>query len=99
MIDEIKAAAKEGDSLGGIVEVVAHGVPVGLKDLYATAGVLTTNGARICRDAVPREGLGDGAPDSASAAGDERDSHLGTPYSIRRPACPVTVHNRFLAGR
>jgi chorismate synthase len=30
MIDEIKAAAKEGDSLGGIVEVVAHGVPVGL---------------------------------------------------------------------
>jgi chorismate synthase len=30
MIDEIKAAAKDGDSLGGIVEVVAHGVPVGL---------------------------------------------------------------------
>jgi chorismate synthase len=30
MIDEIKAAAKEGDSLGGIVEVLAYGVPVGL---------------------------------------------------------------------
>ena len=30
MIAEIKAAAKEGDSLGGIVEVVAYGVPVGL---------------------------------------------------------------------
>ena len=30
MIQEIKAAAKEGDSLGGIVEVVAYGVPVGL---------------------------------------------------------------------
>jgi chorismate synthase len=30
MIDEIKAAAKDGDSLGGVVEVVAHGVPVGL---------------------------------------------------------------------
>ncbi len=30
MIDEIKAAARDGDSLGGIVEVVAHGVPVGL---------------------------------------------------------------------
>jgi chorismate synthase len=30
MIEEIKAAAKDGDSLGGIVEVVAHGVPVGL---------------------------------------------------------------------
>jgi chorismate synthase len=30
MIGEIKAAAKEGDSLGGIVEVIAYGVPVGL---------------------------------------------------------------------
>ena len=30
MIVEIKAAAKEGDSLGGIVEVSAYGVPVGL---------------------------------------------------------------------
>src|SRR5204863_514764 len=30
MIDEIKAAAKEGDSLGGIIEVLAYGVPVGL---------------------------------------------------------------------
>jgi chorismate synthase len=30
MIDEIKAAAKAGDSLGGAVEVLAYGVPVGL---------------------------------------------------------------------
>ena len=30
MIAAIKAAAKEGDSLGGIVEVLAFGVPVGL---------------------------------------------------------------------
>ena len=30
MILEIKAAAKEGDSLGGIVEVIAYDVPVGL---------------------------------------------------------------------
>ncbi len=30
MIDEIRAAQKEGDSLGGIVEVLAYGVPVGL---------------------------------------------------------------------
>ncbi|MFZ1062276.1 MAG: chorismate synthase [Acidimicrobiales bacterium] len=30
MILEIKAAAKEGDSLGGVVEVIAYGVPVGL---------------------------------------------------------------------
>jgi chorismate synthase len=30
MIEEIKATAKDGDSLGGIVEVLAYGVPVGL---------------------------------------------------------------------
>ncbi|MBV9661380.1 MAG: chorismate synthase [Acidimicrobiales bacterium] len=30
MIAEIKAAAKAGDSLGGVVEVIGYGVPVGL---------------------------------------------------------------------
>jgi chorismate synthase len=30
MIEAIKAAAKDGDSLGGVVEVLAFGVPVGL---------------------------------------------------------------------
>ncbi len=30
MVDEVKAAAKDGDSLGGVVEVLGYGVPVGL---------------------------------------------------------------------
>src|ERR1700722_11400255 len=30
MVSEVKAAAKEGDALGGVAEVVAYGVPVGL---------------------------------------------------------------------
>jgi chorismate synthase len=30
MVAEVKAAAKEGDSLGGVAELVAYGVPVGL---------------------------------------------------------------------
>src|SRR5205814_6454715 len=30
MIEEIKATAKAGDSLGGVVEVLAYGVPVGI---------------------------------------------------------------------
>ena len=30
MIAEIESAAKDGDSLGGIVEVLAYGMPVGL---------------------------------------------------------------------
>jgi len=30
MVDEIKAVSKEGDSLGGVVEILGYGVPVGL---------------------------------------------------------------------
>jgi chorismate synthase len=30
MVDEVKASSKAGDSLGGVVEVLAYGVPVGL---------------------------------------------------------------------
>ncbi len=30
MIEEVKAASKDGDSLGGVVEVLGYGVPVGL---------------------------------------------------------------------
>ncbi|QXC61868.1 chorismate synthase [Aquihabitans sp. G128] len=30
MVEQIKEAAKEGDSLGGVVEAIAYGVPVGL---------------------------------------------------------------------
>jgi chorismate synthase len=30
MVEAVKAAAKEGDSLGGVAEVLAYGVPVGL---------------------------------------------------------------------
>lgn len=30
IVEEIKAAAKDGDSLGGVVEVLAYGVPIGL---------------------------------------------------------------------
>ena len=30
MVAAIRAAAKAGDSLGGVAEVIAYGVPVGL---------------------------------------------------------------------
>jgi chorismate synthase len=30
MVQEVKAAAKDGDSLGGVVEILGYGVPVGL---------------------------------------------------------------------
>ena len=44
------AAAKRGESLGPL-----HGVPLTLKDLFWTQGVLTTSGSKIFADFVPEE--------------------------------------------
>jgi aspartyl-tRNA(Asn)/glutamyl-tRNA(Gln) amidotransferase subunit A len=32
-----------------------HGIPVGLKDIYNTKGILTSGGSKICIDNIPRE--------------------------------------------
>jgi aspartyl-tRNA(Asn)/glutamyl-tRNA(Gln) amidotransferase subunit A len=45
---EAEAAVTAGRPLGPL-----HGVPLGLKDLYDTAGVLTTGGSRILAERVP----------------------------------------------
>jgi aspartyl-tRNA(Asn)/glutamyl-tRNA(Gln) amidotransferase subunit A len=45
-----EAAVTTGRSLGPL-----HGVPLGLKDLYATKGVRTTGGSRILSDWVPEQ--------------------------------------------
>jgi aspartyl-tRNA(Asn)/glutamyl-tRNA(Gln) amidotransferase subunit A len=45
---EAEAAVSAGRPLGPL-----HGVPLGLKDLYDTAGVRTTGGSRILADRVP----------------------------------------------
>ena len=47
------ARAAESEIGAGRWHGPLHGVPIGLKDLFATAGVVTTNGSRIFRDAVP----------------------------------------------
>jgi chorismate synthase len=70
MIAEIKAAAKEGDSLGGIVEVIAYGVPVGLGSYVQwdrkLDGLLA--GALMSIQAVKAVEIGDGM-DQASQRG------------------------------
>jgi chorismate synthase len=67
MIVEIKAAAKEGDSLGGIVEVVAYGVPVGLGSYVhwdrKLDGLLA--GALMSIQAVKAVEIGDGMAQAA----------------------------------
>jgi aspartyl-tRNA(Asn)/glutamyl-tRNA(Gln) amidotransferase subunit A len=53
--DLAMAAARgaESDIVAGRWRGPLHGVPIGLKDLFDTAGVVTTNGSRIFRDHVP----------------------------------------------
>jgi len=47
------ARAAEADITGGGARGPLHGVPIGLKDLFETAGVRTTGGSKILRDSVP----------------------------------------------
>ena len=55
--DEARAAARraEGEIQGGNYRGPLHGIPVGLKDLFNTAGVRTTSGTRIFDDFIPAE--------------------------------------------
>ena len=76
MIAEIKAAAKEGDSLGGIVEVIAYGVPVGLGSYVhwdrKMDGLLA--GALMSIQAVKAVEIGDGMSQAAQRGSQAHDS-------------------------
>jgi aspartyl-tRNA(Asn)/glutamyl-tRNA(Gln) amidotransferase subunit A len=49
------ARAAEAAVVAGEARGPLHGVPIGLKDLYCTAGVRTTGGSRLLADWVPAE--------------------------------------------
>ena len=53
--EQAKAAARraENDIQGGNYRGPLHGIPVGLKDLFNTAGVRTTSGSRIFDSFIP----------------------------------------------
>jgi chorismate synthase len=76
MILEIKAAAKQGDSLGGIVEVVAYGVPVGLGSYVhwdrKLDGLLA--GALMSIQAVKAVEIGDGMAQAAQRGSQAHDA-------------------------
>ena len=87
MIEEIKAAAKDGDSLGGVVEVLAYGVPVGLGSHVhwdrKIDGPLAQALMRI--QAVKGVELGDGFEVAGRTGSVAHDPSLGR----RRPKLPA----------
>ncbi|HVB71126.1 MAG TPA: chorismate synthase [Acidimicrobiales bacterium] len=76
MIAEIKAAAKAGDSLGGVAEVIVYGVPVGLGSYVhwdrKLDGLLA--GALMSIPAVKAVEIGDGFAQSAQRGSDAHDA-------------------------
>jgi aspartyl-tRNA(Asn)/glutamyl-tRNA(Gln) amidotransferase subunit A len=67
--DQARAEARrrEDEAMRGQFRSALHGVPVGIKDLFLTAGIPTRRGSRLYADAVP----GENAPvvDRLQAAG------------------------------
>jgi chorismate synthase len=83
MIAEIKAAAKAGDSLGGVAEVIAFGVPVGLGSHVHWDRRLDGQLAQafMSIQAVKAVEIGDGLMVSAQRGSDAHDPILWNPAS------------------
>jgi chorismate synthase len=82
MVAEIDAAADEGDSLGGVVEVIAYGVPVGLGSHVHWDRKIDgrLSGALMAVPAIKAVEIGDGlslAARRGSVAHDEIEPDLG----------------------
>ena len=50
-----QARTAEAEIAGGRRHGPLHGVPYALKDIYATAGILTSGHSKVCQDNVPSE--------------------------------------------
>ena len=50
-----QAKAAEREIVAGHYRGPLHGIPFGLKDIYATAGIRTTSHSKICENLVPTE--------------------------------------------
>src|ERR1700688_1514651 len=57
LADEARAAARtaEAEIAAGKYRGPLHGIPIGLKDIYETAGVATTGHSKVMQNHVPRE--------------------------------------------
>src|ERR1700674_1905309 len=56
LADEARAAARAADAeiKAGKYRGPLHGIPIGLKDIYETAGIATTGHSKVMQDHVPR---------------------------------------------
>ncbi|MET9861517.1 chorismate synthase [Streptomyces smyrnaeus] len=86
MVAEIDQAHKDGDTLGGVVEVVAHGVPVGLGSHVHWDRRLDSRlaGALMGIQAIKGVELGDGFGLARVPGSQAHDEILATPDGIRR---------------
>ena len=89
MIAEIDQAHKDGDTLGGVVEVVVHGLPPGLGSHVQSDRRLDARlaGAIMGIQAIKGVEIGDGfllARIPGSQAHDEMEAVGGDPLSVRR---------------
>ena len=86
MVEEIDAAKKDADTLGGIVEVVVHGLPPGLGshvhwDRRIDARIAA---ALVGIQAIKGVEFGDGFTQARSRGSMAHDEIVGTPEGVRR---------------
>lgn len=86
MIDEIKAAKKQGDTLGGIVEVVVHGLPVGLGSHISGDARLDSQlaGALMGIQSVKGVEIGDGFEEARRRGTEAHDEMVRTDNGVDR---------------
>jgi len=86
MVERIDQAHKDGDTLGGVVEVVVHGLPVGLRTHVHWDRRLDARlaGALMGIQAIKGVEVGDGFELAATPGSQAHDEIVPTPDGIRR---------------
>ncbi|WP_049773425.1 chorismate synthase [Segniliparus rotundus] len=86
MIAEIEAAKRDGDTLGGVVEVVAHGLPIGLGSFVSGEERLDSQlaAALMGIQAIKGVEVGDGFATARRRGSEAHDEIFGSDGSVTR---------------